>query len=130
MHDTGCSNRKMNFNKHAHKNLMKIIRSNISHKTYGKFIKFSKLQKGLISFELLVSFMKSLHQNEAFLLDILHGAVSFLRNEQLLTYLINSPSFMDAEGSLPCSQEPITGTYPKPVQCGPKLHIIFIQDSL
>jgi hypothetical protein len=44
----------------------------------------------------------------------LHGAESFLTSWQSLSYSINSPPFMEPEGSLPRSQQPATGPYPKP----------------
>jgi hypothetical protein len=50
------------------------------------------------------------------LTNSLHGAESFLRSCQLLSYSRNSQHFMEAEGSLPYSQEPSTGSYPEPYQ--------------
>jgi len=38
----------------------------------------------------------------------LHGAVSFLRSWQSLSWSRNSSPFMEHEGSRPCSQEPVT----------------------
>jgi len=35
------------------------------------------------------------------------------------------PDFMDPEGSLPCSQEPATGPYPKPDGSSPHLSTLF-----
>jgi hypothetical protein len=46
----------------------------------------------------------------------LHGAESFLRSCQLLSYSRTSQHFMEPEGSLPCSQEPSPGPYPEPDQ--------------
>jgi hypothetical protein len=44
-----------------------------------------------------------------------HGAEPFLRSHSR-----TSQHFMELEGSIPCSQEPSTGSYPKPYQ--PKPH--------
>jgi len=33
---------------------------------------------------------------------------------------------MDHEGPLPCSQEPINGTYPKPVESSPQPNTLFL----
>jgi len=49
-----------------------------------------------------------------------HVTESVLRSWQSLSYA-NSPPFMEPEGSLPCSQEPITGLNPKPDESCPHL---------
>ena len=46
----------------------------------------------------------------------LHGAESFLRSKQFLSYSRNSPRFMEPEGSLPHSQQPAPSSYPEPHQ--------------
>jgi hypothetical protein len=45
--------------------------------------------------------------------------VPFLRSRQLCSYSRLSQHFMQSEGSLPCSQQPSTGPYPKPDQTSP-----------
>jgi hypothetical protein len=42
----------------------------------------------------------------------LRGAEPFLRSRQLCSCLRTSQNFMEREGSLPCSQEPCSGSYP------------------
>jgi hypothetical protein len=49
----------------------------------------------------------------------LSGAEPFFRNHQLCSYSGTSQHFMEPGGSLPCSQEPSTGSYPKPDQPSP-----------
>jgi hypothetical protein len=46
----------------------------------------------------------------------LHGAESFLRSLNVLSYSRNSPHFMEPEGSSPYTQEPATCPYPEPDQ--------------
>ena len=64
---------------------------------------------------------------------LLRGAEAFLRNEQVLGLLGNSSHFMEAEGSLPHSQEPATcacpesdGSSPRPSSHFPKIHFNII----
>jgi len=35
------------------------------------------------------------------------------------------PPFLEYEGSLPCSQQPATGHYPKPDASSPHFHMLF-----
>jgi hypothetical protein len=51
--------------------------------------------------------------------DRLHGAESFLRSRQSLSYSRISQRFMETEGSLPCSQDRSTVPYPEPDQSSP-----------
>jgi hypothetical protein len=55
-----------------------------------------------------------------------HGAEPFLRSRQLCSYSRISQHFMEPEGSLPCSQEPSTGSYPKPDQSNPYHPILYL----
>jgi hypothetical protein len=50
---------------------------------------------------------------------IAHGAESFLRSRQLCSHSRVSQHFMKPECSLPCSQEPSTGSYPESNQSNP-----------
>jgi hypothetical protein len=45
---------------------------------------------------------------------LLHGAESFLRSQNVLSYTRNSPHFMQLEGSSPYLQEFATCSYPEP----------------
>jgi hypothetical protein len=49
----------------------------------------------------------------------LHGAESFLRSRQSLSYSRSSQHFMEPEGSFACSQEPSTRPYSGPDQSSP-----------
>jgi hypothetical protein len=49
----------------------------------------------------------------------LHGAESFLRSRQSLSYSVTSLHFLEPEGSLQCSQEPARNIYPKPNESRP-----------
>jgi hypothetical protein len=46
--------------------------------------------------------------------SLIHGAEPFLRSRQLCSHSGISQYFMEPEGSLPCSQEPSTGSSPEP----------------
>jgi hypothetical protein len=48
------------------------------------------------------------------LTNLPHGAESFLRRRQSLSYSRISKHFMEPEGSLPSSHEPSAGLYPEP----------------
>jgi hypothetical protein len=37
---------------------------------------------------------------------------------------------MEAEGSVPCSQEPVTVPYPKPDECSPHILTLFPDDAM
>jgi hypothetical protein len=63
---------------------------------------------------------RKLHNEE---LHNLYGAELFLRSRQLCSHSRTSQHFMELEGSIPCSQEPSTGHYPKPYPFNP-LHSI------
>jgi hypothetical protein len=51
--------------------------------------------------------------------SLTHGAEPFLRSCQLCSHSRTSQRFMEAEGSLPRSQEPSTGPYPEPDRSNP-----------
>jgi hypothetical protein len=52
-----------------------------------------------------------------------YGAEIFFRSCQLCSPSRTPQHFMEAEGLIPCSQEPFTGPFPEPYQCNP-LHLI------
>jgi hypothetical protein len=55
-----------------------------------------------------------------------HGAEPYLRWRHSISYLRISQYFIEPESSLPCSQEPSTGPYPKPDQSSPYYPILFL----
>jgi hypothetical protein len=59
-------------------------------------------------------------------LSLTHGAESFLRSCQLCSYSRTSQRFMEPEGSLPPSQEPSIGPYPKPDRSNPYHPILYL----
>jgi hypothetical protein len=61
-------------------------------------------------------------------MSLTHGAEPFLRSRQLCSYSRISQRFMEPEDSLPCSQEPYTGSYLKPDQSNPYHPIISLYD--
>jgi hypothetical protein len=50
----------------------------------------------------------------------------FLRSRQSLSYLRISQNFTEPDGSLSCSQEPSTSSYPEPDQSSPYHPILFL----
>jgi hypothetical protein len=58
-------------------------------------------------------------QEKAYLLT--HGAEPFLKSLQWCSRSRTSQHFLGPEGSIPCSQEPSIGPYPKPYQSNPTL---------
>jgi hypothetical protein len=56
----------------------------------------------------------------------LYGAESFLTSHHSLSYPRISQSFMEPEGSLPCSKELATGPYPEPDKSSPNHSILFL----
>jgi hypothetical protein len=61
--------------------------------------------------------------------SLTHGGQPFFRSRQLCSHSSTSQHFMELEGSLPCSQEPSTGPYPKPDQSNP-YHSISLRSIL
>jgi hypothetical protein len=59
--------------------------------------------------------------------SLTHEVESFLRNRQLRSYSKTSQHFMEGEGSLPCSQEPSTGSYTKPDWSSSYHRILFLK---
>jgi hypothetical protein len=60
------------------------------------------------------------------LINKLKSADFLLRNLQSLSFSRFSQDFMELEGSLSCSQEPTTGSYPKPNESSPYHVILFL----
>jgi hypothetical protein len=61
-------------------------------------------------------------------LSLTHGAEPFLRSCQLCSYSRTSQHFIEPRGSLPCSQELSTCTYPEPDRSSPYHLIVFLQN--
>ena len=51
----------------------------------------------------------------------MHGTPT---GQHLISQSVNTPSLMDSEGSLPCSQKPVTGNYPEPEESNPHTHFL------
>ena len=54
-----------------------------------------------------------------YLLNLLHGAESFLRSQLVLQLIKNSPHYMEPQSSSPYSQAPATCPYPEPTPSSP-----------
>jgi hypothetical protein len=69
-------------------------------------------------------FAINLHQTKS----LTHGSGPFLRSFQLCSYSRTFQRFMELEGSLLCSQQPSTRSYPEPDRSSPYHLILYPQD--
>lgn len=58
-----------------------------------------------------------------------YAAESFLRSRQLLRYSRITHYFVDLEYSVPCTQNPFTGTHPAPEEYSPYHPVLFLLDQ-
>ena len=65
-----------------------------------------------------------------YLTYLLHGAESFLRSQQVLSYSRNFPHFIEPEGSSPHSQQLAICSYPEPDRSSPCPHTTFWRSIL